>query len=273
MNKHSTPLPHGGDGGGSFMKTIFIAFVAIATIAAMASCTTDPVHNGDPENMSFSTGFPLDEFRELGEAGDTLGQRRLVNQYRRQLTINVVNHYPNIENENNIHFVLGSGYARKVKTGSGKLHSGKFQNELIIVIDDPNVKETLFLACGNGMLKPLKYYYSLDLGTAQQWRFTIKEGESLAHYIPKLTEWGKTAEDLGIPIKDKDGNVVSSETYLNYLGKWESLLFTGDVIDLIAGKVYNKAGQEVDFERRMQESREANARAAAQKRAKAKRRR
>lgn len=255
-------------------NTLFIAFVAIATIAAMASCTTDPVYNGDPADMSFSTGFPLDEFRQLGEAGDTLGQRRLVDQYRRQLTVNVLNHYSNIEDEKNIHFILGSGYARKVKTGSGKLHSGKFQNELIIVIDDPNVKETLFLACGNGMLKPLKYYYSSDLGTAEQWRFTIKEGEGLATYIPILTEWGRTAEDLGIPIKDKKKrNVVSSDTYLNYLGEWESLLFTGDVIDLIAGKVYNKAGQEVDFERRMQESREANARAAAQKRAKAKRRR
>lgn len=258
-------------------KTIFIAFVAIATIAAMASCTTDPVHNGDPENMSFSTGFPLDEFRELGEAGDTLRQRQLVDKYRRQLTINVVNNYPNIEDESHIHFVLGSGYARKVKTGSGKLHSGKFKNELIIVIDDPNVKETLFLACGNGMLKPLKYYDGYYLGTAERWRFTIKEGEGLATYIPILTEWGKTAEDLGIPIKDQHGNVVSSDTYLNYLGKWESLLFTGDVIDLIAGKVYNKAGQEVDFARRIAESEKENARraaaAAAQKRAKAKRRR
>ena len=258
--------------GNIMKKTIFIAFVAIATIAAMASCATDPVHNSDPVDTSFSSRFPLDQFRELGEAGDTLAQRQLVDQYRRQLTINVVNHYPNIQDEKNIKFILGSGYAKDVLTGSGKTHSGKFKNELIIVIDDPNVKETLFLACGNGMLQPLKYYESYDLGTAEQWRFTIKEGEGLATYIPTLTEWGKTAEDLGIPIKDKDGNVVSSDTYLNYLGKWESLLFTGDVIDLIAGKVYNKAGQEVEFERRMQESREANARAAAQKRAKAKRR-
>ncbi|MBQ5945351.1 hypothetical protein IJL65_02940 [bacterium] len=246
----------------SMKKTLFIAFVAIATIAAMASCTTDPVHNGDPVDTSFSTGFPLDQFRELGQAGDTLAQRQLVDQYRRQLTINVVNHYPDIQDENNIKFILGSGYAKDVLTGSGKTHSGKFKNELIIVIDDPNVKETLFLACGNGMLRPLKYYDSYDLGSAEQWRFTIKEGESLATYIPTLTEWGKTAEDLGIPIKNKDGKVVSSDTYLNYLGKWESLLFTGDVIDLIAGKVYNKSGQEVDFARRMAETEKANAEAA-----------
>lgn len=248
-------------------KIIFIAFAAIAITATLASCTTDPVHNGDPVDTSFSTGFPLDQFHELGQAGDTLAQRQLVEQYRRQLTINVVNHYPDIEDENNIHFVLGSGYAKRVKTGSGKTHSGKFKNELIIIIDDPNVKETLFLACGNGMLRPLQYYESLDFGTAEKWRFTVKEGESLSTYIPKLTDWGKVAEDLGIPIKDKDGNVVSSDTYLNYLGKWESLLFPNDVIDLVAGKVYNDAGQEVDFARRMAESEKENARrAAAQKR-------
>jgi hypothetical protein len=245
-------------------KLIFIAFVAIATIAAMASCI-DPVHNGDPVDTSFSTGFPLDQFRELGQAGDTAAQQQLVDQYRRQLTANVVRRYPNIQDEKNIKFVLGSGYAKDVLTGSGKTHSGQFKNELIIVIDDPNVHEVLFVACGNGMLRPLKYYDSIDLGTAEQWRFTIKEGESLATYIPTLTEWGKTAEDLGIPIKDKDGNVVNSDTYLNHLGKWESLLFTGDVIDLVAGRVYNKAGQEVDFARRMAETEKANAKAAKNK--------
>ena len=250
-------------------KNLFIALVAmIATIAAMASCNnTDPIYNGDPQDLRFSTGFPLDQFHAFGQAGDTLAQRQLVEQYRRQLTANVVDRYPNIQSEKNIKFILGSGYARRVKTGSGKTHSGKFSNELIIVIDDPNVKETLFLACGNGMLKPLKYYDSLDFGTAQQWRFTVKAGESLSTYIPKLTEWGKVAEDLGIPIKDpRNGNLVSSDVYLNQLGKWESVLFPDDVIDLVAGKVYNKDGQEVDFARRLAESEKENARRAAERR-------
>ena len=247
---------------GNMKKTLFIAFVAIASIAALASCT-DPVHNGDPVDTSYSTGFPLDEFHRLGKAGDTAAQQQLVDQYRRQLTANVVRHYPNIQDEKNIKFILGSGYAKDVKTRSGKTHSGKFQNELIIVIDDPNVKETLFLACGNGMLRPLKYYDSIDLGTAEKWRFTIQEGEGLAHHLPELEAWAEVANNLSIPIKDASGNVVSQETYLNYLGKYKTVLFTGDVIDLIAGKVYNKAGQEVDFERRMAESEKENARLAA----------
>ena len=243
-------------------KTIFIAFVAIATIAAMASCT-DPIHNGDPADTSYSTGFPLDQFRKLGQAGDTLAQRQLVDQFRRQLTVNVINHYPNIQDEKNIHFILGSGYAKDVKTGSDKTHSGRFKNELIIIVFDPAVKDTVFLACGNGMLQPLHFKSWLDFGTAEQCRFTIKKGESLATYIPKLEEWGKTAEDLHIMILDERGNEVSSETYMNNLGKWRSLLFEGDVIDLVASKVYNKAGQEVQFDRRKLESEQENARRAA----------
>ena len=248
-------------------KNILIALVAIIAVALSSCKYVDPIHNDDPVDVTYATGFPLDQFHELGLAGDTAAQRQLVEQYRRQLTANVVDRYPNIQSEKNIKFILGSGYARRVKTGSGKTHSGKFSNELIIVIDDPNVKETLFLACGNGMLKPLKYYDSLDFGTAQQWRFTVKAGESLSTYIPKLTEWGKVAEDLGIPIKDpRNGNLVSSDVYLNQLGKWESVLFPDDVIDLVAGKVYNKDGQEVDFARRLAESEKENARRAAERR-------
>ena len=246
----------------SFMKKfVFIAIVAIATIAAMASCT-DPIHNNDPVDTSYSTGFPLDQFHELGEAGNTEAQQELVDQYRKQLTANVVKHYPDIQDEKNIKFVLGSGYAKDVKTGSGKTLSGRFQNELIVIIDDPNVQETLFLACGNGMLSPLRFHESIDLGTAEKWRFVIQEGEGLAHHLPELEAWGEVANDLAIPIKDASGKIVSQEKYLNYLGRYKTVLFTGDVIDLVAGKVYNKAGQEVDFDRRMAETEKANAEAA-----------
>ena len=238
-------------------KNLFIALVAIATIAAIASCT-DPIHNDDPVDTSYSIGFPLDQFHELGKAGDTDAQQKLVDQYRRQLTANVVRHYPNIQDEKNIKFILGSGYAKDVKTGSGKTLSGKFSNELVIVIDDPNIRETLFLACGNGMLSPLRFHESIDLGTAKKWRFTIKEGEGLAHHLPELEAWAGVANDLSIPIKDASGKIVSQDTYLNYLGRYETILFPGDVIDLVAGKVYNKAGQEVQFDRRMEETRKAN---------------
>lgn len=262
-------------------KFRIIAILAIATIVvALASCNgsnVDPIHGTVPEDTTFWSGtdgriFPLDEFRKLGEANDTAGQRAMVDKYRKVLTANVIAHYPNIKDEKNIRFVLGSGYAKDVKSGDGKTYSGKFKNELIISIDDPEIKTTLFLACGNGMLSPLELYTQADFGTAEQWLFTIKKGEGLATYIPQLKEWGKVATELKIPIKDKDGKVVSEEIFSNYLGKYQSLLFEGDVIDLLAGKVYNKAGQEVQFDRRQAETYKANAKAKKKAKAKAKRR-
>ena len=251
----------------------FKNFAVLAIVMmALASCSdVDPIHGTKPEDPSYSTGFPLNRFHELGQAGDTTSQRRLVDEYRKLLTANVVRHFPEIQNEQNIRFVLGSGFAKDVKSGDGKTYSGKFQNELIIVIDDPAIKDTFFLACGNGMLRPLELYTQSDFGTAERWRFTIQKGEGLATYIPQLKEWGKVATDLKIPIKDKDGKVVSEEIFSNYLGKYQSLLFEGDVIDLLAGKVYNKAGQEVQFDRRQSETKKAN-RAAARAKAKAKKR-
>ena len=256
-----------------------IVSMAIATIVvALASCNesdTDPIHGTVPVDTTFwsgtsaSTYFPLDKFHELGGENDTLGQRAMVEKYRKALTANVVRHYPKITDEKNIKFILGSGYAKDVKSGDSKTYSGKFKNELIIVIEDSAVKDTLFLACGNGMLRPLELYTQSDFGTAERWRFTIQKGEGLATYLPELKEWGKVATELKIPIKDKDGKVVSQEIFSNYLGKYESLLFEGDVIDLLAGKVYYK-GKEVDFDRRQTATYKANAKAKAKAKKKAK---
>ena len=253
--------------------------MAIATIVvALASCNgsdTDPIHGTVPVDTTFwsgtsaSTYFPLEKFHELGGKNDTLGQRAMVEKYRKALTANVVRHYPKITDEKNIKFILGSGYAKDVKSGDSKTYSGKFKNELIIVIEDSAVKDTLFLACGNGMLRPLELYTQSDFGTAERWRFTIQKGEGLATYLPELKEWGKVATELKIPIKDKDGKVVSQEIFSNYLGKYESLLFEGDVIDLLAGKVYYK-GKEVDFDRRQTATYKANAKAKAEAKKKAK---
>ena len=261
------------------MRQFKIFAVLAIVMMALASCgnEVDPIYGTVPVDTTFWSGttedtyFPLEQFHKMGEANDTVGQRAMVDKYRKVLTANVVAHYPQISNEKNIRFVLGSGYAKDVKSGDGKTYSGKFKNELIIIIDDPAVKETLFLACGNGMLSPLELYTQSDFGTAEQWRFTIQKGEGLANYLPQLERWGSVANQLSIPIKDKDGKVVSQETYLNYLGKYRSLLFEGDVIDLLAGKVYNKAGQEVQFDRRQAETKKAN-RAAVKAKSKAKKR-
>lgn len=241
-------------------KNIIIALVAIASIAAMASCKhVDPIHNDDPVDITYATGFPLDRFHELGLAGDTSAQRQLVDEYRHQLTANVVNHYPAIQDENNIHFVLGSGFAEKVLTGSGKVNSGKFKNELIIIIDDAVVQDTVFLACGNGMLRPIRFDSYSDFGHAERWRFTIQKGEGLANHLPELQQWASVANDLQIPIMNAKGEIVPISVYQNYLGEYTAYLFEGDVIDVLAGKVYNKAGQEADFDRRLAEAEKAKA--------------
>lgn len=246
-------------------KSIIIALVAILLVAFASCKRVDPIHETVPMTNAFYTdasgnqNFPLDRFHELGEAGDTVGQRALVDQYRKQLTANVVRQYPQITDENNIHFVLGSGFAKDVKSGDGKTYSGRFKNELIIILNDKSVHDTLFLACGNGMLSPLEFSDRHDFGNAEQWRFTILPGEGLAHHLPELQAWAEVANNLEIPIKDKDGKIVSQETYLNYLGRYESYLFPYDVVDVLAGKVFNRQGQEADFERRLAEAEKENA--------------
>jgi len=244
------------------MKTNIRFMVAIlAIVVSLSSCKkVDPIWGTKPVDKTYAAAFPLDEFHRLGIAGDTAAQKKMIDQYRKQLTKNVLNHYPRITDEKHIRFVLGSGLAKKVKSGDGKTYNGDFKNELIIILNDPSVKDTVFLACGNGMLCPLELTHSSDLGTGAQFRFTIKKGESLATYLPSLNAWAKVAGDLKIPIRNKKGNIVSKETYLNYLGRYRSVLFTGDVIDVAQGKVFNKAGQEVDFKIRLAETKEANKR-------------
>lgn len=260
-------------------KNIIIALVAILLVAFVSCNNVDPIHGTQPVTNAFYTdangneNFPLDRFHELGQAGDTVGQRALVDQYRKQLTSNVVRQYPRISDERNIHFILGSGFAKDVKSGDGKTHSGRFQNELIIILNDPSVHDTLFVACGNGMLQPLEFSDRHDFGHAERWRFTILPGEGLAHHLPELQAWAEVANDLSIPIKDKDGKVVSQEKYLNYLGRYQSYLFPYDVVDILAGKVFNQQGQEADFERRLAEAEKAAAEKAKATKGKGKKRR
>jgi hypothetical protein len=235
----------------------------VLLVCGMVSCSkkVDPVHGTEPVNTEFSRYFPLEEFHRAGIAGDTATQKQLMEQHRKQLTMNVLSQYPCV-NECNIHFLLGSGFANDVESGDGKYYSGKFKNELIIVINDPCKKDTLFLACGNGMLSSLRWDSQSDWGTGAKCRFTIKKGEGIAHYKPALDEWASVAGELKIPIRNSKGKIVSEETYKNYLDKrYQGILFPGDVIDLCAGKVYNMNGQEVDFSRRIQETKKANAQA------------
>lgn len=242
-------------------KHFVLAVMAIMLTVAFVSCNNvDPIHGTQPVTNAFYTdangneNFPLDRFHELGQAGDTVGQRTLVDRYRKQLTSNVIRQYPGITDENDIHFVLGSGFAKDVKSGDGKTYSGRFKNELIIILNSKSVHDTLFLACGNGMLRPLQFSDHHDFGYAERWRFTIQKGEGLANHLPELETWAPIANDLQIPIMNSKGEIVPISIYQNYLGEYTSYLFEGDVIDVLAGKVYNKSGQEADFQRRLAEA-------------------
>ena len=247
------------------MKRILITFVFMTIMfAVMVSCNdVDPIHGTQPVDPTWWSGahgniFPLEQFKRLGQTNDTSGQRKLLNEYRTQLTKNVLVHYPNLKDEKSIHFYLGSGYAKDVMSGDGNTYSGKFKNELIIIINDENVKDTVFLACGNGMLSPLKFDDYHDFGVATPWRITILPGQGLAHYFPTLQAWAKVAGDCYIPIKNQYGKLVSQDTYLHYLGMYQSLLFPYDVIDLVQCKVYDQNGKQVNFQKRLDATKEAN---------------
>ena len=243
------------------MKKLLLFFVTVITvIICTTSCNNiDPIWGTDPVDTTYATGFPIDQFHQLGIAGDTAGQRALVDQYRKQLTMNVINnHYPCIKDEKNIHFVFGSGNVKGMMSGDGKQYDGRFNNELIIILNDSCIKDTLFLACGNGVMYEIYWDNMSDWGTAEKCRFEILEGQGLAHHLPELQAWADVAGELDIPIRDKEGKIVGRETYLSMLGRYESVLFPGDVIDMCQQKVFNKAGQEVQFDRRLEETRKAN---------------
>jgi hypothetical protein len=241
------------------MKNVFVLFLVFISLIFNSCTDKNPIWETAAMDPTYATGFPLDRFHQFGIAGDTAAQHDIVNQYRKVLTRNVFAHYPCIQDEKNIHFVFGSGSVKHVLSADGNTYSGDFDNELVIILTDSCVQDTLFLACGNGMLSPIRFTQSSDWGTAEKCRYKIQTGEGLATYLPQLQAWANTATELDIPIRDQAGKVVKGETYLNYLGRYESVLFTGDIIDMCQGKVFNAAGQEVQFEKRLAETKKANA--------------
>jgi len=235
--------------------SFFVLIICILTFFSSCKSKNDPVWDHPPVNTTFAENFPLDSFHTLGLAGDTVGQKALFNAYRHQLTKNVLKNFPCAQ-EKNIHFVFGSGKVKNVLSSDGKTYSGKFKNELIIIINDKCARDTLFLACGNGMLSPISLNSMSDWGTASQCQFVVKPGDGLATFLPRLKDWGIEAKELGLPIVDSKGKIVKKNVYMNEPGKWWSgHLFPGDVIDLCNKEIRNKSGQKVDFKRRQAETR------------------
>lgn len=248
-------------------RSIFLAVMAIVFVA-FASCNRhneeiDPIYGTKPVTNAFYTdadgerNFPIEEYHRLGQKGDTTTQRALVNAYRKQLTRNVVRQYPQISEEKNIHFILGSGFAKDVMSGDGKTYSGKFKNELIIIIDDPAVKDTVFLACGNGMLSPISFDSQTNFGEGDAW-IEVKENDSYAKFFPD--SWGERAKKADVGIRDERGKMVTPETYRTNGGNYYSMLRPGDKINIITGVVVDENWKRVDFRSRQYDTERANRR-------------
>ena len=270
-------------------KLFFVAIVAIAIIAVLASCkrkTIDPVNDVTPVDTSFWAGnvttsqgdtitattnsrFDLAAFQALGQKGDIDEMRKMVDKHRVELTANVVAHFPELTQSDSVHFELWTGHVKEVQSGDGNTYSGKIRNELVFRITDPKVKTIVFLACGNGMLSNVSELEQgltrIDFGTATPWLFVIKKGEGLAHHLESLQDWVRVAKNFPVPIKDENGKIVAPDKCLRYQGKWTTLLFPGDTIDMVKSEVRNSRGQKVDFERRQSETVKANKQARAQK--------
>ena len=272
------------------MRKLYIA-MAIATIAALASCkrkAIDPVNDVTPVDSTFWAGnvvtpqgdtiaatsnsrFDLDAFHALGRENKISEMRQMVDEHRTELTANIVAHFPELTQPDSVHFELWTGYVKSVQSGDGNQYDGNIQNELVFRITDPKVKTIVFLACGNGLLSSVSELEQeltrIDFGTATPWLFVIKKGEGLASHLTSLKDWVRVAKSFPVPIKDENGELISPDRCLKYQGKWISLLFTGDTIDMVRMEVRNAKGQKVDFDRRQAETKKANAEAAAKAKA------
>lgn len=156
-------------------------------------------------------------------------------------------------------FSYGSGTAKGVQDSAGMLHDGTYENQLIARIWTKPITKLgnpiiVFVRCLNGVIE---LHGDRRIGT-ESLGFYIEKGEGLAHHLPELEAWATTANNLNVPIKNKEGKITSHTTYINYLGRYESVLFEGDFVNLQEGKVFHD-GREVDFNQRLADTKKANA--------------
>lgn len=159
-----------------------------------------------------------------------------------------------------IAFVFGSGKADITEDATGAMNKGHFKDQLIAKVFVSGKTKfgnpmKIFVRCLNGVLK-IKGELE-EVGTISS-SFTILPGEGLANHLPELKIWGNTAEEIGIPIKNSNSKVVSKKIYANYLGYYKSVLFPYDVINMDSKIAYDKNGQEIDFQKRLAETKKAN---------------
>lgn len=244
------------------LKVIFMVMIAMLCICT--SCKNDPVMDRERVTNYLWTGsdyepiqrdstiFPLNEWYSLTKDNRLDEADALVMDWRQVLTRNV-SHYLYPERPDSISFSRVKGKVFGVESGDDNTHDGKVDWQILVNIYTQGQVHRKFLICGNGFTGS-RFSEDELITNSLPLRFTIKEGEGLANHIPDLQAWGNVANEIGIPIKRADGRIVNQDIYLNYLGKYTSYVFPGDVVDLSLCKIFNKAGQEVDFERRLQEA-------------------
>lgn len=222
------------------MKNLLSVCVIVATIIAITSCNEqkiDPIRDGKSINDAYSSGFPIDRFTELGQKSDYKGQFLLFDRYRRFLTRNLVQNKENLTDHQQIHFLIGSGFANGVESGDGRLLSGEFSGQLIAVIKDSLIQDTIFID-GGRRAESINVTQKVDLGEASPFRFTIDKNTKIDSIIIMTKEWNNIVTN---PITIND----ETKSFSAYLQNYKTFLKDGDVIDIIRGKIFDKDGKEV----------------------------
>ena len=153
------------------------------------------------------------------------------------MTRNLVQNKENLTDHRQIHFLIGSGFANGVESGDGRLLSGEFSGQLIAVIKDSLIQDTIFID-GGRKAESINVTQKVDLGEASPFRFTIDKNTKIDSIIIMTKEWNHIVTN---PITIND----ETKSFSAYLQNYKTFLKDGDVIDIIRGKIFDKDGKEV----------------------------
>ena len=227
------------------MKTKIKAIVicmAVIVFAALMSCDkeVDVTRQAKSLNEAFSKGLQISKLNELKGKNDVKGTILFIERNKNRITKNVVDIYPDIKDEKNISFLLASGYANDLKSGDGSTLSGKFKNEILIVIN----KDTTFLS-GGYKTSRLEITAKSELGNGGQFNIPVMDVDDPQSIKNKCKEWEFFTKSKTIEVKNKKGEVVEKEPFSKYLRKVSTLLGEGDTIKIFQTKIVDKSGREI----------------------------
>lgn len=148
------------------LKTVSSAIVAILAITLgffYFFSPVDPIHGTKPITLALAKDFPLDDFYQLGEKGDTTAQKEIIKKYQNVISKNIYTYYPDIDCTNTIKFVLASGSVKDVVAADGETYAGEFENEFIVVLGGNGREDTIFVAGAQRALSPIVWRSYSDL--------------------------------------------------------------------------------------------------------------